>query len=191
MSLLRTAGPTAEPVSVAEAKLHMGVVHSMHDLRIAGLIRAARELAEHQTNRSIVDQEWTLTLDEFPPEIRLQMGRVTAISAVRYVDASGATITLDPLTFYLDNRGEYEQWLVPAYGEDWPVPRDQINAVQVVYRAGWTGGPTVPESVKVWMLLLIQQWYDTPTAGTEKQVFSQPRPFFDGLLDPIRVIVLG
>lgn len=190
MSLLRTAGPAAEPLTVAEAKLHMGVVHALHDARIQALIRTAREQAEHQTNRSIVDQEWTLTLDEFPPEIRLQMGRVIAVQSVTYIDAAGVTVTLDPLTYYLDNRGEYEQWLVPAYGQDWPAPRDQINAVTVVYRAGWNGG-AIPESVRTWMLLLIQQWYDTPTAGTEKQVFAQPRPFFDGLLDPIRVHVLG
>jgi uncharacterized phiE125 gp8 family phage protein len=181
MSLLRTEVPAQEPVSVEEAKLHCGVTVADHDALIATLIAAVREQAEHRTGRSIVDQQWTLTLDEFAPEIRLPMGRVHTVSSVSYVDGDGNTQTLDPLTYSLDNRGEYEQWLLPAVGSEWPSPREQANAVTVVYRAGEASPGSVPAAVKQWILLLVKQMYDQPQAATDKPQTVQP--FIKGLLD--------
>ena len=188
MSLRRTTAPASEPVTLAEAKAHLSVTHTDHDAMIATLITAAREQAEHRAQRSLIDQEWTLSLDTFPPEIRLRMGRVTAITAVEYVDADGVTQTLAGAGYYLDNRGEFAQWLVPAYGASWPATRDQANAVTVVYRAGENSGATVPASVKQWILLLVEQWYDNRAAGAERAITEHPRAFWDGLLDPIRVL---
>lgn len=187
MSLRRTAAPAAEPVTLDEAKTQLVVTVSDHDAMITTLVAAAREQAEHRAQRSLIDQEWTLTLDGFPDAIRLRMGRVTAITSVSYVDADGATQTLAGADYYLDNRNEYEQWLVPAYGASWPSTRDQANAVTVVYRAGEASAGSVPASVKQWILLLVSQWYDNRAAGAERAITEQPRPFWDGLLDPIRV----
>ena len=188
MSLRRTAGPAVEPVTLDEAKTHLGVTHSDHDALITTLVTAAREQAEHRAQRSLIDQQWTLTLDAFPPEIRLRMGRVTSVTSITYVDADGNTQSLPGAGAYLDDRGDLAQWLVPAYGEDWPATRDEINAVTVVYRAGEASAAAVPASVKQWILLLVKQWYDAPGAGAEREIREQPRPFWDGLLDPIRVL---
>jgi uncharacterized phiE125 gp8 family phage protein len=185
MSLLRTEPPVQEPVTVDEAKLHCGVTVAEHDALIGLLISAAREQAEHRTGRSLVDQEWTLTLDEFAPEIRLPMGRAHAVNSVSYIDADGNTQTLDPAAYSLDSRGEYEQWLLPAYGTEWPTPRVQANAVTVVYRAGDASPVNIPAAVKQWILLFVKQMYDQPSAATDKAQSVQS--FWDGLLDQQKV----
>lgn len=188
MSLLRTAEPAEEPITLAEAKLHLAVDASDTDALITLLIKAARRQAEHQMQRSLIDQEWTLTLDGFPDEVRLHMGRVSAITSVAYVDADGVTQTLAGANYYLDNKGAYTQWLVPAYGTAWPSTRDQANAVTVVYRAGEAGAASVPEDIKQWILLMVGQWFATREAGVEKAIAEVPRGFWAGLLDPYRVI---
>ena len=187
-ALRRTANPAAEPVSLAEAKLHLRVDHSADDALIAVLITAAREQAEHRTQRSLIDQQWTLTLDAFPDAIRLRMGRVTAISEVRYVDPAGAAQVMNPAGYQLDNAGEIANWLFPAAGYAWPDTLDQPNAVTVVYRAGAASATDVTAAVKQWILLLVGQWYAGREAGVEKAISEQPRPFWDGLLDPLRVV---
>ena len=184
----RTGAPASEPVTLAEAKLHLAVTHTDHDALISSLITAAREQAEHRAQRSLIDQQWTLSLDAFPPEIELLMGRVTSVTSIQYVDPDGVTQSLPGAGAYLDNRSDYAQWLVPAYGTDWPVTRDEVNAVTVVYRAGEASAANVPAGVKQWILLLVEQWYDNRAAGAEREIREQPRPFWDGLLDPIRVL---
>lgn len=188
MPLRRTAAPATEPVTLAEAKLHLRVDHSADDALIGVLIAAAREQAEHRTGRSLIDQQWTLTLDAFPDAIRLRMGRVTAISEVRYVDPAGATQVLAPASYTLDNAADYANWLFPAAGYTWPATIDQPNAVTVVYRAGEASAANVPVSVKQWILLLVGQWYAHREAGAEKAITEQPRAFTDGLLDALRVV---
>ncbi len=64
-SVLVTA-PTEEPVSLAEAKLHLRVDYSNDDLLIAALITAARQHAENDTGRALVTQTWRQVLDQFP-----------------------------------------------------------------------------------------------------------------------------
>lgn len=188
MSLRRTAEPAVEPVSLAEAKLHLAVDASDTDALITLLIKAARRQSEHRAQRSWIDQEWTLSLDSFPDDIRLHMGRVTAITSVSYVDGDGVTQALDGLDYYLDNCGEYAQYIVPAYGTSWPATRDQANAVTVVYRAGGADAAAVPEDVKQWILLLVGQWFRTREAGVEKMTAEVPRGFWDALLDPYSVV---
>jgi uncharacterized phiE125 gp8 family phage protein len=66
-SALVTA-PNAEPVSLAEAKLHLRVENSVteDDTLIAALIVAARQRAEVITRRAFVTQTWKTVIDQFP-----------------------------------------------------------------------------------------------------------------------------
>ena len=56
-SVLVTA-PTEEPVSLAEAKLHLRVDYTNDDVLIGALITAARQHAENDTRRALVTQTW-------------------------------------------------------------------------------------------------------------------------------------
>lgn len=188
MALRRTQEPAVEPVTLAEAKLHLADPPSEFDSMITLLIKAARRQAEAQMRRSLIDQQWTLTLDAFPDAIALPMPRVTAITSVQYVDVNGATQTASGAGYQLDNAGEFANWLVPAYGYSWPETLDRPNAVTVVYRAGGADASAVTEDVKQWILLLVGQWFASREAGVERAISEVPRGFWDGLLDPYRVI---
>src|SRR3546814_5981223 len=131
-----------EPVSLAEAKAHLRVTDD--DPYISDLstyIMAARKHVEQLLNASIVIQTRTLELDAFPADGRISLpyGPVTGVTTIAYTDADGNAATVDSHTRSKDV-------VTPAYGETWPVTRDQIGAVTITYTAGMmTGSPaTLP-----------------------------------------------
>ncbi|MBP0589283.1 hypothetical protein J8I87_06035 [Paraburkholderia sp. LEh10] len=68
MGLRLTQGPVEEPVSLAEAKLHLNLdlADTTWDLKIQSLITAARVHAENVCRRVFVTQKYDLYLDAFP-----------------------------------------------------------------------------------------------------------------------------
>jgi uncharacterized phiE125 gp8 family phage protein len=184
MPLRRTGQPAIEPVSLAEAKLHLRVDGAEDDALIGTLIAAAREEAEHRTHRSFITTTWALTEDSFPEALRLRMGRVLAVSQVRYRDPAGAWQVLSPASYTLDASSDYANWLFPAAGYAWPATWDQPNGVEVIYTAGFgPGAADVPASLKAWLLLTVGVLYAQREAGVEKSITELPRAFYHGLLD--------
>lgn len=63
--LERVSNPSVEPVTLAEAKLHLRGFTSATDLdaEITQLIVSAREWVEDYTGRALVEQRWKLSLD--------------------------------------------------------------------------------------------------------------------------------
>lgn len=74
--------PVEEPVSLAEAKLHLRVDFTDDDALITSLIAAARMAAENICRRAFVTQKWELTLDGFP-----RQNFFGSLSAIAPVDA--------------------------------------------------------------------------------------------------------
>ena len=66
MPLQLVTAPTQEPVSLAEARLHLRVDFSDDDALIMALIRSARLAAETITGRQLVTARWKYILDSFP-----------------------------------------------------------------------------------------------------------------------------
>jgi hypothetical protein len=62
------APPTVEPLTLAEAKLHLRevVLDEGIDSKIQQAIQGAREIAENDTRRSFLTQQWQIALDSFP-----------------------------------------------------------------------------------------------------------------------------
>jgi uncharacterized phiE125 gp8 family phage protein len=187
MGLIRIIEPDVEPVTLAEAKAFCRVTHDEEDAIIAGLIVAAREMAQNELARSLITQTWQLTLDQFPVAIQLVYPRVGAISSVRFVNPDGDAQTLNSACYQLDGESE-PAWLVPADGYAWPDTDDRLNAVVVTYTAGY--GDTaaeVPEPIKTWIKLQAAHFFANREAAGGA---LQPLPFVGGLLDPYRVVTL-
>ena len=66
MILTLATEPTAEPVTLAEAKTHCRVDTSDDDTYITTLIKAARLYTEEATNRALITQTWDWYFDSFP-----------------------------------------------------------------------------------------------------------------------------
>ena len=141
-SIVRVSGPEAEPVTRAEAKLHLKVEtdQTADDDLIDALVSAAREDAEDFTNRCFCWSTWELRLDEFPTsgkmEILLPRPPCIRVNSITYVDADGATQTLGSDNYQVDDKSEPAR-IRPAYNLSWPATRAVMNAVTVSYVAGY------------------------------------------------------
>lgn len=186
--------PTAEPVSLTEAKLHLKVEHVADDTLITSLIEAARHQIEAVTGRAIMTQTLDLRLDRFPRgEIRLVKPPVSAIALFTYVDTDGTTRTMASADYRADlPSGPLAQpgRIEPVYGGAWPSTRDVSNAVRVQLTCGYGSAALVPAPLKAAMFLLIGHWYETREAvNVNAGVTVQVVPLaVDALLGPFRVV---
>lgn len=185
MTAKRTSAPSAEPWTTAEAKAHLRVDGSDEDTYIAVLISTARENAEERLGRTLCTTSWRLVLDRFPAAIKLPMPRAIGVASVQYVDEAGATQTLAPANYQLDDMSE-PGLIVPAFGKTWPVTRCQINAVTVVYTAGYgTAASDIPMPIRQWVLLAVHELYRN--RGLSSDVKAVPHDFAASLLDYYRM----
>ena len=187
MALRRTTDAATEPLSTADAKLHLRVTSSTDDSYIDDLVKAARQTAENELGRSLITQTWTKTLDEFPDAIRLEYPPIIQVMSVKYYDVDGIQQTLNASQYVVDTTSE-PGWIVPATTVDWPDTFDSINSVEIIYRAGYGAtGADVPQSIRSWILLHVGHWYENREA-TMPGVSITPLPFVGGLLDQHRVV---
>lgn len=192
MALRITTAATITPITTADAKLHLRVDASDEDAYIDALVIAAKEAAEQRTNRSIMAQTFTLTLDEFPTAIRLDFAPILSVTSVEYKDPdTGEYTTLSSSSYTADIQSE-PGWIVPAYDYSWTTIRQDINAVRVIYRAGYSASETagtaqaaVPKSLRQWMLLAVGDMYSRRNASAERPAVEQN--FADRLLDRYKV----
>lgn len=185
MALKLITAPTEEPVSLAEATLHLRVDHSADDTLITALIAAARDFAEHQTGRAFCTQVWELALDAFPADVfKLPRAPLASVTSIKYDDTAGVEQTLAPSAYYVDTHSVPGE-VVPAYGTEWPAALDAANAVRVRYVAGYGAAAAVPAGIKQWMLVRIGTLYQRREEVAAGGV--QPLPYVDRLLDPYRV----
>ena len=182
--ILLTA-PTAEPVTLTEAKLAARISDTTaFDLLVPGLIAAARQMAEQQTGRLFMAQTWCTELVDWPAAADvLQVHRATA-AAVSYWNGT-AWVTLAGSAYVfgdLDNGTA----LAPATGTAWPTlgARPVGSRVRIDLTAGATDADDVPECVKLYIKALCAWWIDNPSAGTPGSL--QEAPFLRALLDPVR-----
>jgi len=189
MTLKLISGPSAEPISLADAKAHLRVDADGEDALIGLLIGSARQAAEHQLGRALIAQTWELVLDAFPAaEIEIPAAGVSAITSVKYLDSTGAEQTLDSAAYVLDAEST-PAYLLPAAGYSWPSTADAVNTVRVRFTAGFGAtAADVPAAIRHWMLLHIGSGYanrESVAAGVS--VAELPGRYHASLLDPYRV----
>ncbi|MBX3629317.1 MAG: hypothetical protein KF908_05260 [Nitrosomonas sp.] len=189
--------PAIEPVSIDEVIYHARIDNYNQDgydesVLLNGLIRAAREQAEHKLGRYLITQTVDAYFDAFPVCGKLiTLPPVQSITNIKYIDTDGILQTVDALHYYLDRSGKTSR-IGCAYGYSWPSSRNQSGAVIVRFVGGYGDAATdVPASIKNWMLLRIKTLYDKRDAilivgGTTDDRITD-NTFADGLLDSERV----
>lgn len=170
-SVTRTTGPAVEPLTVAEAKLHLRVDITDDDVFIGTLITAAREWVENYLDRTLITTQLILRAAEFPTE-ELELARPPMATAgtatavvITYTLADTTTATLSTGLYRVD-RTSTPGNVAPIINGTWPSDViEDANAVAVTYWAGY--GPTsasVPATIRHAMLMLIGHWYDRRSA---------------------------
>lgn len=199
--LVQTAAPSTEPVTLAEARVHLRLTaddSTAEDGLITRLIADARRRAESLTGRSFVTQSWRLVLDAFPHCIVLERGDVQQIDSLTYRDTAGVTQTVTwgaasnsvqrstDGTLVADLTGGTAR-IMPAFGNVWPIAIPEIGAIAVTYTAGYGAAPAVPEGIKDWILLRVASLYANREEAAAGIV--SPMPWLDGMLDPYTVVL--
>lgn len=184
--LFRTVEPTAEPVTLAEAKAHLRIGHDSEDALIGGLIRAATAEVESRTGTALIEQAWRLALDEIPGSgvIRLRRHPVREVLSVTVYGPDGEAMLVDPASCQLDRTGRPARLLVAEP----PRPVRVMNGIEVDFSAGFgEAGPDVPDVLKRAVLVLVAHWYEFRAAyRSEDQPVSEPAGF-DRLIAAYRV----
>src|SRR5690606_15208787 len=104
MTLIRTAEPAVEPITLAGMKEHLRVTHNSEDGLITDLIKAAREEVERSTLLALINQTWRLVLDRWPRSdiVLLRRGPVIEVSSVTVFDREGEGALVSAGDYQLD-----------------------------------------------------------------------------------------
>lgn len=167
MTLSLLIPPEVEPVTLAEAKVHLRVEHALEDELIRTYVVAARELVEAETARALLEQTWELALSGFSCAcLLLPRPPLLGVVEVRYLDSAGVD--------HVWASSEYEVEIVagpharhgllrPGAGKSWPATQITPRAVRVVFRAGY--GADLPASLKAAVLLAAEDFYERRDVG--------------------------
>lgn len=183
-----SVAPTAEPLSLVEARQHVRRDDYADDGLIAGLIMAAREHVEQITGRVLCQQTMVMTMDGFPrcQPILLPRGPIQSITTVKYINASGVLTTWSGSEWQSDLYSNPPR-IEPAYGLSWPDARLVYGAVEVTFVAGYTGPELIPQSILQAMRLLIGHWYENRETVNVGNITSELDFTVKALLAPHRL----
>lgn len=147
----------AAPISLADAKAHLRVLHDEDDASISALIEAAVDDIESRTGRLFRSSTVVHTRNGFPDgPLVLPRPPVTAVSSVAYIDTAG-----DAQTFadFVADLSAIPGTIQPAPGSAWPSTQDRSESVTVTYTAGHSAVPSVARFAC--LLWLDMEYHDT------------------------------
>lgn len=157
-------GPATEPLSLTDAKAHLRVDTADENDYIDDLITSARQYAETFMRRSIIDQTWDMFLDGFPPDdqwIEPPNPRLKSVATVKFnQEVDGLQVTMPSADYIVDVNREPGR-IALAFDKIWPDARDQINAVEIRFVAGY--GPTdadVPDEIRQAIKIMVSHLFE-------------------------------
>src|SRR5690606_32364342 len=140
------------------------------------LIPVAREAAESYTERALATATYELRMDDFDSSIALPVAPVQSIESIKYIDSDGVEQTVSTDVYTLDDDPDSPAIRL-QYGQSWPVPRAEKNAVRIRFVAGYADdspGAPLPKALHQAMLLIIGHLYENRQDVTDKQVYDVP-----------------
>lgn len=150
--------PASEPLSLTEIKAWLRIDGAEEDATLAALVTAARMTVERQSGRLLNSQAWRLIGDLWPTDgvLRLPVGPVSAVTAVRVFDSLGAATTVSPSTYRLEAaRGRLIFTQSPTQ------PGRLQSGVEVDLTCGYGAAATdAPEPLRHAIRLLAARWFE-------------------------------
>lgn len=155
------SGPSAEPLSRADAKAFLRIDHDAEDALVDALVTAARRLVEVASGRILMDQTFALTRDAWPASgvIALPVAPVSALlsATVEGIDGTPVAVPGDALVL----RGERAPALIHVDGARVPVPGPRFGGITLTVRAGYGADPAhVPADLLQAVRLTLAHFYE-------------------------------
>ncbi len=166
--------PVAEPVSLAELKLHCRVDVDDDDEYVRALGVAARQYFENALDRQLVTATWKIRLPRFYAwQIELPYPPLRSVVSISYKDLANATQTVNASTY------DVVTWATPGYVQPkitaiWPPTAIDPGAVTITFSAGYGAATAVPELVKSGIKLLVEHWFIYREPVTEGLMSTLP-----------------
>jgi uncharacterized phiE125 gp8 family phage protein len=151
----RTVAPTAEPLTLADAKSHLRITDEA--VNVEGLLASARARAEGRLERALITQTWTIRMDGFwAGDLELPWPPLQSVAITYRTNEAGTMATLALATYVVDTESEPGRVRL-AVGQSWP--SDLYTApgcVLLTYVAGYgADASAVPDSIKQAVRLLL------------------------------------
>ena len=157
-----TSGPTAEPVTLSEAKDQCRVDNATthDDTFLTNAIKTAREYYEEVTDRFLMPRTVQVALDAFPGirQIELAGSVVRSITSVQYYDSDNALQTLSSSKYYLFDYF-HPNAVVLDSAEAWPDTYERENAVIITYEGGYASASDIPQKSKTAILMMVAELF--------------------------------
>jgi uncharacterized phiE125 gp8 family phage protein len=170
----------AEPDTLDDIKNFLRVDHTDEDILINSLMITARESSEQFLQRSIVEKQYELILDEFKQEIKIPLPPLKSVDSITYQNENNETVTFTD--YEVDTNSRIGKVHIKSF------PNENLyfsGAVKVTFTAGYA---TVAEPMKQAIKLFVSHYYEnremvvTTGAQVAKMPFSA-----EALLYPYRV----
>ena len=166
MAIKVITAPSAEPVTLTEAKAQCRVDITTDDTLITSYIAAARRLCERIDWRAYMTQTLEVWLDAWPATDILKIPRppLQSITSITYYDQSNVAATLSSASYFVDTVSEPGR-VVLNYGYTWPSTiLRETNGIAVRFVAGYASAGNVPQTIKQAILLVVGHWYENREA---------------------------
>lgn len=143
MGLQQTTAPSAEPLSLADAKVHLSITGTDDDSRVTDLIPVATRYIEGATGRQFITASWTWELPWFPNAGVFAVPRplLQSVTSIKYIDTGGDLQTLST-DVYEAGITSSPGVIALKYQQSWPATRGVINAVSIIFVAGYGDAAT-------------------------------------------------
>lgn len=199
--LTTITSPTAEPVTLAEAKRHcrVGADDYAHDSVLSANIVAARQHVEDRTGRQLMTAVYEQRRDAFPvgpwpaqrqlasiTEIWIPKPPLQSVAWIKYVDQTG-TLTTWPTASYRVSTHTTPGRIKPSYATPWPVVQVVSDAITIRFTAGYGSAADVPQGIKAAILLLVGHWFENREAIVTGTMVSTLEIAVDALLQQFSV----
>lgn len=177
MSYNITVEPTVEPVTLAEARVHLrNDDESYDDTYITNLIVTARKLCEKYCNRVFVTQTWQQNESKFGAYIDLKVNKVQSVTSITYIDIAEVEQTLPTANYQVDLLSDTAT-IYEGVSAGFPsISTSTINPIKITYVCGYGLAAAVPQDIKQAILLMISHLYENregvivPVGGFVNQI---------------------
>lgn len=166
-----------QPITLVETKAHLRVTSDEEDAFIESLIVAATQMLERETGVALITQSWRFWIDAAPSDkiIRLPVHPVQQITEVRWFDAEGASVVLDPDNYFLNAITRPARLRLDTS----PSLANPCNGIEVDLVAGFGDvGSDAPDILRRALLVLVAHWYEfRGVYSAEDQPVSVPEAY--------------